>query len=112
MNDEWTRRKFLARTSAAAAGTALPTSTMLAALLGAVLIYLWAALLSQQGVYYQFQGRYLYPAVIPFAFFLIGGIGRFFSASNRKVAGLVFLSFFLLLDTWSICGYILPTFYG
>ncbi len=34
MNDEWTRRKFLARTSAAAAGTALPTSTMLAALLG------------------------------------------------------------------------------
>jgi hypothetical protein len=85
---------------------------MLAALLSAVLIYLWVGLLSRPGAYYQFQGRYLYPAVFAFVFFLVGGIDRFFSVSSRKVAELVFLSFFLLLDTWAVCGYVLPTFYG
>jgi hypothetical protein len=86
--------------------------TTLVTLSGALLVYLWAVILSRQGAYFQFQGRWLYPALVPLCLFLVEGMDRLFDVSSGRAAARLFLAFMLCLDTWSLCGYVLPYFYG
>jgi hypothetical protein len=76
----------------------------------ALAIFVWVALLGGSSQYYQFQGRYLFPVVVPFAFLLAGGWMRV-SPANRDwvllVTGLVFLALF---NAWGILAYIVPYF--
>jgi hypothetical protein len=80
-------------------------------LLLAVAIFVWVALLSRAGGYYQFQGRYLFPVVVPFAFLLVGGWANITPSRTRGFlvwAGLVFLAVF---DAWAVMQYVVPYFY-
>ncbi len=72
-----------------------------AAFLTAFGLFVWAALLSPSSGYYQYQGRYLFPAVIPFAFLLVGGWLKLYRRGDRIVlfAGVLFLAVF---DAWSV----------
>jgi hypothetical protein len=79
------------------------------ALLSAFGVFVWAALLSPGGQYYQFQGRYLFPAVIPLAFLLVGGWMKLMPRrQDVLLAGVLFLAVF---DAWCMMGYIIPYFY-
>jgi len=74
--------------------------------------FVWAALLAGSSQYYQFQGRYLFPAAVPFAFLLVGGWAR--AGPSRRpgipvAAGLVFL---VLLNVWSVVAYIVPYYHS
>jgi len=82
------------------------------ALGAAILIFVWTALLSKQSGYYQFQGRYLFPVLIPFAFFLVGGLECLFSTRGNGAGTILFLLFLVCLDTISLAGYIFPYFYS
>jgi len=81
-----------------------------AALLSAFGLYAWAALLWPASGLYQNQGRYLFPATIPFAFLLVGGWLKLLPARRQNVlfAGVLFLAVF---DAWSVMGYIISYFY-
>jgi hypothetical protein len=84
---------------------------MAGALVLAVAIFVWIALLSRATGYYQFQGRYLFPVVVPFAFLLVGGWVNITPSRTRGVlvwAGLVFLTVF---DAWAVMRYVVPYFY-
>jgi hypothetical protein len=81
-------------------------------LLLAVAIFVWVALLSRAGGYYQFQGRYLFPVVVPFAFLLVGGWVNITPSRTRGFlvwAGLVFLAVF---DAWAVMRYLVPYYYS
>jgi hypothetical protein len=75
----------------------------------ALAIFVWAAILSQSG-YYQFQGRYLFPVLVPYAFLLVGGLRRLIPALERRYGMALFLLFLVGFDTWCLVGYILPYF--
>jgi hypothetical protein len=85
---------------------------MAAAFFLALGISVWVALLAGSSQYYQFQGRYLFPAVVPFAFLLVGGwvqAGPSLRPSILVAAGLVFL---VLLNVWSVVAYIVPYYHS
>lgn len=83
-----------------------------AAFLTALLAFVWAALLTGSAGYYQFQGRYLFPAVVPFAFLLVGGWARVFATQRSRVMIAAMVLFLVLLDAWSLLAYAIPYFYS
>jgi hypothetical protein len=84
---------------------------MAGAVLIALLIFLWRALLTSSSGYFQFQGRYLFPTIVPMAFLLVGG--WILTSPGRRRGLLAWLGVFLLtvFDTWSMVHYIIPFFY-
>ncbi|MBN1580639.1 MAG: hypothetical protein JXA89_08035 [Anaerolineae bacterium] len=57
---------------------------------------------------YWVQGRYLFPASIPYAFFLVAGLDRILT--RRAILAVLFL--LICFDTWCLAGYIFPYFYA
>jgi hypothetical protein len=83
-----------------------------ASFLVALAVFVWVALLSQSSGYYQFQGRYLFPVTVPFAFLLIGGLAQIRILRRRwALVGLTVI-FLVLFDIWSMLGYVVPFFYS
>jgi len=104
---------------------------MMAGMLGtAWVVFCWTVVSSYQSGLYQAQGRYLFPAMIPFAFLLVGGLDRGLATESQpplevplvtevqppvqKSKGMVLgITLFLIaLDAWSLFGYILPDFFA
>jgi len=81
------------------------------ALASALLIFLWVGLFAQPG-YYQFQGRYLFPVLIPFASLLVGGLDRLLQLRSNKAALLAVVLFMVVLDSWCLFGVIIPYYYA
>jgi len=81
------------------------------ALAAALLIFLWVGLFSQPG-YYQFQGRYMFPALIPFASLLVGGLDRLLRLRSNRATLLLVVLFLVVLDSWSLFGAIIPYYYA
>jgi hypothetical protein len=81
--------------------------TLVAALVGSF----WVGLALQPGLY-QFQGRYLFPALIPFAFLLIGGLDRLLDLRANSVTRLAVVLFLVVLDSWCLFGVIIPYYYA
>ncbi len=75
----------------------------------ALAIFVWAAILSQSG-YYQFQGRYLFPIIVPYVFLVVGGLARLIPALEQRYGVALFLLSLVGFDTWCLVGYILPYF--
>ena len=88
-----------------------PVGFMGGTALVAWLIAAWAALLAQTEGFYQAQGRYLFPAVIPYAFLLVGGLDRLFPTRLRNYAAASLLLFLVCFDAVCLASYILPFFY-
>lgn len=78
----------------------------------AFLVFAWVALLSRVGGYYQFQGRYLFPIVVPYAFLFVGGLDRLFPAEANRFVMTSLLFFLICFDAWCLAGTILPYFYS
>jgi len=73
-------------------------------------VFVWVSLLGKQ-LYYQPQGRYLFPVLVPYAFLLVGGLARLFAPRLRGPV-LAFLGLGLVFfDTWCLAAYIFPYFY-
>jgi hypothetical protein len=81
------------------------------ALLIALAAFIWVALLSQSAGFYQFQGRYLFPVVVPFAFLLIGGWTSIIPSRRRRILIGAVVVFLVLFDAWSVMRYVVPYFY-
>jgi Predicted membrane protein (DUF2142) len=82
-----------------------------ASLLASLVVFVWVALLFPAGGYYQFQGRYLYPVIVPFAFLLVEGWMRIAPAGRRPMlmwAGVICV---ILFDAWYMLGTVVPYFY-
>lgn len=77
----------------------------------ACVIFVWTALLVKESGYYQFQGRYLFPVIIPYIFLLVGGLERLFPARLRRHVMVFLLVFLVCFDVSCLAGYILPYFY-
>lgn len=89
------------------------SGTMMAGVtLVAFLVFAWVALLSRVGGYYQFQGRYLFPIVVPYAFLFVGGLDRLFPAETNHFVMTSLLFFLICFDAWCLAGTILPYFYS
>jgi hypothetical protein len=80
-------------------------------LLIALIIFVWKGLLSPFSGYYQFQGRYLFPVVIPVVFLLVGGWMQIVPPRRRQVLVMSGVVFFALFDAWSLMDYAVPYFY-
>lgn len=80
-------------------------------LLIACLIYAWGELLAQPR-YYSFQGRYLFPVMIPFAFLLVGGWWYIAPLQRRRVWTWSVVILIALFDVWCLVGYLLPRYWG
>jgi len=95
-------------------GDPRPGASALSALtlLVAVGVYTWSALLSKAGSYYQGQGRYLYPAIVPFGFLFISGLDRLLDFDRSPAAGWAWVGFLIVLNGVCLAGTILPAFYG
>jgi hypothetical protein len=74
--------------------------------------FVWTALLGQESGYYQFQGRYLFPVIVPYAFLFVGGLVKLFPVRRQNYMMALLLLFLVFLDTWCLAGYILPYFYS
>jgi len=75
-------------------------------------IFVWVALVNTHSGYYQFQGRYLFPVIVPALFLLVAGWARLVPLRSQRLllgAGIVFL---VMFDAWSVLLYIIPYFYG
>jgi hypothetical protein len=81
-------------------------------LLMALIIFVWKGLLAPFSAYSQYQGRYLFPVVIPVAFLLIGGWMQIIPRRRQPILVMSVVLFFALFDTWSIMGYVVPYFYS
>lgn len=77
----------------------------------AVGIFIWTAILGQSSGYYQVQGRYLFPVLIPYTFFLVEGWERIFSVRVRWPVMGMFLLGLIIFDVWCLLRYLLPYFY-
>jgi hypothetical protein len=88
-----------------------PSGIMGGALIAALLIFLWAGLFSQPGSY-QFQGRYLFPALIPVAFLLVGGLDRLLHLQSNRATLLAVVLFLVVLDSWCLFAVIIPYYYA
>jgi hypothetical protein len=73
--------------------------------------FVWVALLAQEAGYYQSQGRYLFPAVIPYSFLLVGGLERVVPSRLRSHVAASLLLFLVCFDALCLAGYSLPFFY-
>jgi hypothetical protein len=58
------------------------------------------------------QGRYLFPALIPLAVFLTLGLREWVPARHRGLFSLALVLGMFVLDSVSLCCYIIPHFYG
>jgi len=58
------------------------------------------------------QGRYLFPALIPLAVFFTLGLQEWVPARHRSVFPLALVLGLFVLDSISLCCYIIPHFYG
>jgi hypothetical protein len=85
---------------------------MSAALCMALGPFVWAALLTREAGYYQSQGRYLFPIIVPCAYLLVEGWDRLFSIRLRRPMAAIFLLFLVCFDSWSMAGYVWPYFYS
>ena len=83
---------------------------MLVLLVAALGVYVWVAFLGRAEGFYQFQGRYLFPVIVPWAYFLAGGAMRL--VGGRQGAVYLLLAGLAVLDAWAIVGYIVPYYYG
>jgi hypothetical protein len=89
-----------------------------AAFLTALVAFVWFSLLRNQGGYYQFQGRYLFPAAVPAVFLLAGGWERVLTPRGQRPGRwpevLVWggVGFLLPFAAWCILGYILPFYHS
>jgi hypothetical protein len=81
------------------------------ALIAALLIFVWAGLFAQPD-FYQFQGRYLFPVLIPFASLLVGGLDRLLQLRSNRAALLAVVLFMVVLDSWCLFGVIIPYYYA
>jgi hypothetical protein len=97
------------RNSIAHAGRWTPV-LMASVVATAALIFVWVAILNSASGYFQFQGRYLFPAIVPFAFLLAGGWLRVFCRDRQRLLAASGLLALILLDTWSLFGYLVPYF--
>ena len=75
-------------------------------------IFVWIALLSTQSGYYQFQGRYLFPVIVPVVFLLAAGWTRLVPSQSQWLLLATGVMFVALFDVWSVLMYIIPYFYG
>jgi len=58
------------------------------------------------------QGRYLFPALIPLAVFFTLGLREWVPARHRSILPLTLVLGMFVLDSVSLCCYIIPHFYG
>jgi hypothetical protein len=84
---------------------------MAGAFLIAVAVFVLAALLLTSSGYFQFQGRYLFPVIVPFAFLQVGGWAQLVSAQKRTVLLGLAVGQLAFFDIWSILVYIVPYYY-
>ncbi len=73
-------------------------------------VYAWVALLGRPDGYYQFQGRYLFPVLLPWAYLLAAGWTRL--TGGRRGTTALFLAALALLDAWAMAMYAVPYYYG
>lgn len=99
-----------ARTRTRLEPVAWAPAMMLLLLAVALGVYVWVALLGRDGGLYQFQGRYLFPAIVPWAYLLAGGWTRL--TGGRRGALLLAVGGLVLLDAWAMAMYIVPYYYG
>jgi hypothetical protein len=78
---------------------------MAGTLLLAAAIFVWVALLSRATGFYQFQGRYLFPVVVPFAFMLVGGWVNITPSPTRRVLVWLGIVFLVAFDAWAVMHY-------
>ena len=81
------------------------------ACLTALAIFVWTMLLFPSEGYYQFQGRYLFPVVIPIAFLLVRGWMRVFAGQPSQVLVGAGVALIVLFDAWCMFGTVIPYFY-
>lgn len=77
----------------------------------ALAIFVWTMLLFPSEGYYQFQGRYLFPVVIPIAFLLVRGWMRVFAGQHSLVWVGAGVTLVVLFDAWCMFGTVVPYFY-
>ena len=77
---------------------------------GAFAGYAWSQLLNRAGKGYSFQGRYLFPVIVPWAYLLAEGAWRV--VGGRRGAVHLFLAALVLLDTWAMVMYVVPYYHG
>jgi hypothetical protein len=85
---------------------------MIAAFFTAVAVFVSVAILWTSSEYYQFQGRYLFPVVVPFAFLLVGGWTHLVPPQKRRLLLGLAVGLLAFIDIWSILVYIVPYYYG
>ena len=85
---------------------------MAGAFLTALAVFVLGALLLTRSEYFQFQGRYLFPVVVPFAFLLVGGWAQLLPARKRTVILGLAVGLLAFFDIWSILVYIVPYYYA
>jgi hypothetical protein len=84
---------------------------LLVLLLAVLLIFVQtSSLMIVQGI--PQQGRYLFPALIPLAVFFTLGLREWVPARHRSIFPLVLVLGMFVLDSVSLCCYIIPHFYG
>jgi hypothetical protein len=84
---------------------------LLMLLLAVVLIFAQTSgLMIVQGI--PQQGRYLFPALIPLAVFFTLGLREWVSVRYRNIFPLALVLGMFVLDSVSLCCYIIPHFYG
>ena len=84
---------------------------LLTLLLAVVLIFAQTfGLMIVQGI--PQQGRYLFPALIPLAMFFTLGLREWVPARQRSIFPLALVLGMFVLDSASLCCYIIPHFYG
>mgnify|MGYP001069850402 CR=1 FL=1 len=83
---------------------------MILSFLMAVLIFVVEVLLLKP--YYSFQGRYLFPVLVPYTFLLVNGLDKLFLLHQRWCIAVFLLLSLVCFDAWCFAGYILPYFYS
>jgi hypothetical protein len=105
----------------AAVGWICPFSTTKAwarPMMGGILMVAWGSMIWTMLLFppdrgfYQYQGRYLFPTVIPFVFLFIDCLRRVFAAHWERNVRAVFVLTMVCFDTWCLSAYIVPYFYG
>lgn len=77
-------------------------------LYGATLLLVLVAFVTFNFKYFQAQGRYLYPALIPISLFWVLGIRQVFPSSVRKFAPSFVIICMLSLAFYALVGYVAP----
>lgn len=83
---------------------------MISSFLMAVLIFVVEVLFLKS--YYSFQGRYLFPVLVPYTFLFVKGLDRLFLAHHRHHIVVFLLLFLVCFDAWCLAMYIIPYFYA